>query len=340
MSPWPRERGRYRPDRPHPPIQPVRAHARLLDVDDVRPYRLHHVIAEAKPLQHAGRKSLGHDVADAHKVLGDLQALRMADVQRNAALAGILVVELSAHVVVLDPRQRTSRGIARRASADRRHRRQPRVGIVLPLHLETFRAHRGEEPRAARPMPGTRRNRGFSHPATGTACHASPTKRVRMTARLRRHAGTPRGASRAPFRYPRPATAHAGRPANSSRCSATCWWDSGSCGHVPDAARRQSSCAAANVRRAHSRAACASAPTAGRHPAPPPRHVGIGPGANEALHHIEHVRPRLVAGRAIRAPAAPSDRHPAAAAAGRPACRISSAAAPGSSDRARPCRAK
>ena len=70
-----------------------------------------------------------------------------------------------------------------------------------------------------------------------------------------------------------------------------------------------------------------------------PRHVGIGPGADEALHHVQHVRARLVAGLRAGHLRAPSDRHPAAAAADPPACRISTAAAPGSSGRARPCRA-
>ena len=110
---------------------------------------LQHVVAEAQPLQHARRKPFGHDIADAHQVLGDLQPLRVADVQRNAALAGVLVVEMAAHVGVPDPRQRPGRRVARGAAADRRHRRQPRVGIVLPLDLEALRAHRGEKPRAA-----------------------------------------------------------------------------------------------------------------------------------------------------------------------------------------------
>ena len=135
-----------RPDRAHPPVFPVRAHPRLLDVNDVRPDRLQHVPAQPQPLQHAGRETLGYDIAHPHQVLGNRQPLGMADIQRNAALAGILVVELPAHVEVFHPRQRPRRGIARRPSADRRHRRQARVGIVLPLHLVAFRAHRGQEP--------------------------------------------------------------------------------------------------------------------------------------------------------------------------------------------------
>src|SRR5205814_4018270 len=65
------------------------------------------------------------------------------------ALAGILVEEIAAHVWVLNPGQRPSRRLARGAAADRRHSRQPRVGIVLPLDLVAFGAHRGEEPGAA-----------------------------------------------------------------------------------------------------------------------------------------------------------------------------------------------
>src|SRR5580704_15377542 len=71
-------------------------------------------------------------------------------------LAGILVVELAAHVGIAHAGQRTGRRIARDAAADRRHCRQPRVGIVLPLDLEALRAHCGEKPRAAggRKKPG------------------------------------------------------------------------------------------------------------------------------------------------------------------------------------------
>src|SRR5438874_13595380 len=81
------ERRGDRPDRAHAPIGAVRAHPGLLDVDDVGPDRLHHIVAEAQSLQDAGREPLGHDIADADHVLRDLEALRVAGGEPNAALA-------------------------------------------------------------------------------------------------------------------------------------------------------------------------------------------------------------------------------------------------------------
>jgi hypothetical protein len=94
------------------------------------PDRPHYLAAEPQLLEYAGREPLGNDVADADHVLGDLQALRMADIERDATLAGILVIELAAQIGIAHTGQRTGRNIARLAAPDRRHRRQPRVGIV------------------------------------------------------------------------------------------------------------------------------------------------------------------------------------------------------------------
>src|SRR5205823_11050894 len=69
--------------------------------------------------------------------------------QRDAALARILVEEVAAHVWILSPGQRPRGRVASGAAADRRPSRQPRVGIVLPLDLVAFGAHRREEPGAA-----------------------------------------------------------------------------------------------------------------------------------------------------------------------------------------------
>ena len=165
----------HRPDGAHPAVGAVRAHAGLLDVDDVGPNALQHVVAEPQALQHAGRKPLGDDVADPHQVLGDLQSLRMADVQRDAAFAGILVVELAAHVGVAHAGQRPGRGVARGAAADRRHRREAGVGIVLPFDLEALGAHRGQKTGCRRRRRETRRSRGSLRLAAGTACCAMPT---------------------------------------------------------------------------------------------------------------------------------------------------------------------
>ena len=73
-----------------------------------------------------------------------------ADVERDAALAGVLVVELAAHVGVGHAGQRR-RSRARRASRPPtgRHRAEAGVGIGVPLDLDALGAERGEEAGAA-----------------------------------------------------------------------------------------------------------------------------------------------------------------------------------------------
>src|SRR5262249_38179752 len=73
----------------------------------------------------------------------------MADVERNAALAGILVVELAAHVGIDHALERGSGLHARLAAADRRHGSEPRVGMALEFDFEAFGTERAQEPRAA-----------------------------------------------------------------------------------------------------------------------------------------------------------------------------------------------
>src|SRR5215471_10000588 len=68
-----------RADRAHPPVSAVCAHTRLLDVDDIGPDGLHHVVAKPQTLQYAGRETLRDDIADAHQVFSDLESLRVAD---------------------------------------------------------------------------------------------------------------------------------------------------------------------------------------------------------------------------------------------------------------------
>ena len=150
------ERRRYRADRSHAAIRAKSPHAGLLDIDNIRPDLLHDVIAKTQPRQHARRKPLCHHIANTHQILGNLQALGVADIQRNAALAGVLVVELAAHVGVLQTDQRAGGGIAGGPATDRRHRRQAGIGVVFPLHLVAFRPHRREAARAAsgRQEPG------------------------------------------------------------------------------------------------------------------------------------------------------------------------------------------
>src|SRR5262252_7954716 len=74
----------------------------------------------------------------------------MPYVQRDAALAGVLVVELSALVDVGHAGERPRRLVARLAAADRRHRGKPRIRMRLQLDLDALGAERGEKPRAAR----------------------------------------------------------------------------------------------------------------------------------------------------------------------------------------------
>src|SRR5437588_6834091 len=73
----------------------------------------------------------------------------MPDVQRDPALARVLVVELTAHVGIGHAGQRTGRRVTRRAAADGRHRGHARVRVALELDLDALGAEGGEEPRTA-----------------------------------------------------------------------------------------------------------------------------------------------------------------------------------------------
>ncbi len=73
----------------------------------------------------------------------------MAHVQRYAALARILVVELAAHIRVRDPLEGRRRLLPGFAAADRRHRGHAGVGMALQLHLEAFRPKGAHEAGAA-----------------------------------------------------------------------------------------------------------------------------------------------------------------------------------------------
>ena len=245
-------------------------------------------------MQYAGREPLGDDIADAHHVLGDLQAFGVPDVQRDAALAGILVVELAAHVGVAHAGQRAGRRIARRAAADRRHRRQPRVGIVLPFDLEALRTHRGEKPRAA---GGGKKPREIedldSLQREGLVVQGGEARGL-DAARLRRHARAadafaehrrgifaeqwraaadlPAGLVAEPF---------AGRIAEAAAQLRVLDIGEGVAGEPMLVERIL-------VRLAQWR------PEEARILRLAPRHVLIGPGAHKTLHDVEHMRPRLI----------------------------------------------
>src|SRR5262249_49814040 len=81
--------------------------------------------------------------------LRNLETPGMADIERDAALAGILVVELAAHVWIGHALERGGGLRARLAAADRRHGGEPGVGMALELDFEAFGAERAEKPRAA-----------------------------------------------------------------------------------------------------------------------------------------------------------------------------------------------
>ena len=143
------------------------------------------------------------------------------------------------------------------------------VGVVLPLHLVAFGAHRGEEARAAG---------GGQEPGEIEDFHALQRERLAVqrgfhraavALRLRRHRRASGLLGQDRLRCPRPAAGRGGRPASLSSWSAICWWDSRTNGRVPDDRRRRTICAGSSARRAHFRAACGSAPTAARPPAPP-----------------------------------------------------------------------
>ena len=108
-----------RPNGAETPITAHAAHARLLDINNVRPQRFQHVIAQAQALQHARREALGHHIGLRDQSAGDLQPLGVADIERHAALAGILVVELPAHIGIGHALQRACCRPARRTPAHR-----------------------------------------------------------------------------------------------------------------------------------------------------------------------------------------------------------------------------
>ena len=114
--------------------------------------------------------------------------------------------------------QRTGRRVARARAADRRHRGQPRVGIVLPFDLEAFGAHRREKPGAAGRREEPREIEDPHALQRERLVVQRRQPRVRDAARLGRHARAPRRFAQHRRRYPRPAVARAARPASSSCC--------------------------------------------------------------------------------------------------------------------------
>src|SRR5262249_56916387 len=113
-----RDRRRGRPDDAVPAVSPLGAEAGLLRVNDVRLDGPHNVVAQAPALQHARREAFRDDIRLRDQALGDRQALRVTDVERDAALARAPVVELPALVYGAEVgRQRPGGGLTRRPAA-------------------------------------------------------------------------------------------------------------------------------------------------------------------------------------------------------------------------------
>src|SRR5712691_8093 len=114
--------------------------ARHRDIDDVRldPAQLR--IAEAPFLQHPGAEILDHDIGDGDQPLHDLQALGAADVEAEALLVDVGVVEIPRGVQI-------DLEVLRR-----RGTRQPAALILRPLDLYDL-GPQSPEP-ARRPWPG------------------------------------------------------------------------------------------------------------------------------------------------------------------------------------------
>ena len=80
------------------PVRAGVAEAAVRHVDDVGPELLQPLVAEAEPLHHAGGEVLGDGVRDAHQLGQQLLAPLGAQVQRDAELLDVVVVEAGAAV--------------------------------------------------------------------------------------------------------------------------------------------------------------------------------------------------------------------------------------------------
>ena len=161
-------RGRGEPadrlgDRAPALVGPVRAlvpEAGVRHVDDVGADRPQLVVREAEPGEHAGREVLGDDVGDRDQPADELAAALGAQVDGDAELLDVVVVERAAHVdalAVVDERRHAAQDVPPAAL----HR------VFDPDHL---RAERGESARRARARELTRevadaevRERGRRH---------------------------------------------------------------------------------------------------------------------------------------------------------------------------------
>ena len=137
-------------------VRPPGAHHRERGVDQVRLDRAQLVVGEAELLHRAGREVVGHDVELVEHAADQLEALRLVQVERDAPLVGVGVVEECAGV---------DRETARRVR-ELAHAVQPGGG----LDLDHIRAEVGQHLGDQRPR---------RHPAEIEHAHAGQRQRIR-----------------------------------------------------------------------------------------------------------------------------------------------------------------
>src|SRR5207245_6155224 len=76
------------------PVEPALPEAGRLDIDDVRPDRLHHLETEAPAVHRRRREVVADHIADGDQPAKELPPRRVVEVQGNAALAGVDVVKI------------------------------------------------------------------------------------------------------------------------------------------------------------------------------------------------------------------------------------------------------
>ena len=166
----PRHRLRHRAERRVVVMPSGMAVARHRYIDDVRFDAAQHVIAKAPVPQHPRAEILDHDVGHGDQLFRDFQPFRAADVERQAFLVDVGVVEVPRGVEVdLD--------IPRRRGAG-----QPAALVLRPLDLDDLGAESAEP--ACRPRPG---------PHPGKIDHANIFKGPRSSHRVLPARAAPNG---------------------------------------------------------------------------------------------------------------------------------------------------
>src|SRR6267154_4743337 len=120
-------------------MPPGMAVTRHRHIDDIRFDLAQLLVAEAPFLQHPGAEILDHDVGDGDQPLHDLQAFGASDIQAEALLVDVGVVEISRGVQI-------DLKILRRRST-----RQPAALILRPLDLDDLGSKSPQPTRGPRP---------------------------------------------------------------------------------------------------------------------------------------------------------------------------------------------